>query len=136
VNPLVNMYERNDAKVAEFLERGAGNGSGYAVVPRLDALAAALGDGPFFGGDQPSYGDFNAFHYVDNLDTLVPGILGDRAGLVAWMVRVSRLPGVSTYLASRPPLGTTSLGFPKAPIQTPAGHRKPWDVDVDVTGVN
>eukprot|EP00630_Chrysocystis_fragilis_P003470 CAMPEP_0197395436 /NCGR_PEP_ID=MMETSP1165-20131217/7067_1 /TAXON_ID=284809 /ORGANISM="Chrysocystis fragilis, Strain CCMP3189" /LENGTH=314 /DNA_ID=CAMNT_0042921197 /DNA_START=15 /DNA_END=960 /DNA_ORIENTATION=+ len=75
VNPMVNVYERDEEKVAEFLRKGAGNGSGYAVLPRLDALVSFLAEKPFFGGDAPAYCDFNAFHYLDNLDTLIPGVL-------------------------------------------------------------
>lgn len=128
VNPFVNIYNKEQAKIDEFLRKGAGDGSGYPVLPRLDALASRLGEMLFFGGDKPAYCDFNCFHYLDNLDTLLPNILKDHQLLIDWMVRLANLPDVKTYLASRAQQGSDKLGMPGSPIQTVPTHAKPWSV--------
>lgn len=128
VNPFVNIYSKEQSKIDEFLRKGAGDGSGYPVLPRLDALASNLGEMPFFGGDQPAYCDFNCFHYLDNLDTLIPDVLKDHQLLIDWMVRLANLPGINKYLESRPKQGSDKLGMPGSPIRTEPDHPKPWDI--------
>jgi len=124
VNPMVNMYKRDEARTADFLSQGAGNGSGYAFAPKLDAAVAMLDaeGGKFFGGDTPCYADFNMWHYLDNLDTLVPDILAPP--LVAWMTRVAALPPIDEYLRAKRP-DAAKMGADGAPIRSVRAD-KPW----------
>ena len=54
------------------------------------------------------------FHYLDVLDTLVPGALRETPALGEWMARLATLPGPSAYLCARAPLGSETLGKPGA----------------------
>ena len=123
VNPYVNLYSAAD--LPAFLEKGAGNGSGYPIKPQLHAASVILGEKPFFGKETPAYADFNMWHYLDNIDTLVPGILDDFPNLKEYMVRLARLDGVKQYLQERPQLGDPNLGKDGAPIRD-ASKIKEW----------
>lgn len=103
-NPLVNLAppEGRSEALAAFLDKGAGNGSGYPIGQTLGAARDKLGDRAFFGGDAPCFADFNMFHYVDHIDTIAPKVLDDAQELVEWMRRVSSLPNVAAYLKDRP----------------------------------
>lgn len=126
VNPLVNLWDPTQERIDEFFKSGAGTGSGYPVMPRVAALSESLGQKSFFGGEKPKYPDFNVFHYLDNLDTLVPGILDGHHNLVEWMCRVASLPGIKEYLKNRPQIGSTELGKPGTRIQSTNFPPKKW----------
>mmetsp|Transcript_4948 Transcript_4948/g.15513 ORF Transcript_4948/g.15513 Transcript_4948/m.15513 type:complete len:231 (+) Transcript_4948:49-741(+) len=123
VNPYVNMYPK-DKNIDEFMTKGAGNGAGYPMIPKLKAASDLLGERNFFGGASPCFADFNMWHYLDNLDTLVPDILDDHANLVAWMVRVAQLDGIAQYLKTRP--ASAECGVEGSPIKFLADLKKKW----------
>lgn len=73
------------------------------LMPTLRALVKELGDGPFFGGERPHYGDFGVWRVADNLTLLDPEAhKGLGRAWDAWVQRMSGLPGCSEYLANRP----------------------------------
>uniref|UniRef100_A0A7S3K6P8 Glutathione transferase n=1 Tax=Aureoumbra lagunensis TaxID=44058 RepID=A0A7S3K6P8_9STRA len=134
VNPMVNLWPKSELAIQEFLNKGCGNGSGYPVQPRLQAASQLLGENKFFSGNdvEPCYADFNMWHYLDNLDSLIPDILKsmstskqDLSNLSDWMLRIAQLPGVAQYLSTRP--RGTDLGKTGTIIQESYKRHKPWD---------
>ena len=86
---------------------------------QIKAASDVLGDKNFFGGDKPCYADFNMFHYLDNLDTLLPDSI-DHENLKEWFHRVATLEEISAYLKERPQLGSCDVGRPGSAIQDPS----------------
>jgi glutathione S-transferase len=79
-----------------------------AVIPVLKDLVSKLGDGPFFAGEAPGYGEAFIFHDLDNQfalakPELTAGIgLEAMAKLEAFYARFAALDGIKEYLAERP----------------------------------
>jgi len=83
---------------------------GMVVV--LKDYAAKLGDGPFFAGASPGYGEAFVWHNLDNCFG-IPGFKemvdkADLAKLEAFYAAFAALDGVKDYLAKRP----TTWGMP------------------------
>lgn len=91
-------------------------------------------DGPYFCGDELTYADFQIFHYLDNVCTLIGGIevlekLAGREGekLKAFINRMKGIPAIQQRLAERPQSGTGQVGVSgsimhsvKVPCELPA----------------
>uniref|UniRef100_A0A7S4HZD7 Glutathione S-transferase C-terminal domain-containing protein n=1 Tax=Prymnesium polylepis TaxID=72548 RepID=A0A7S4HZD7_9EUKA len=79
-----------------------------AVTPIFKDLASKLGDGPYFGGATPGYGECYTWHNVDVSFKLAKAELTKAVGeadvqkLEAWYKKFAELPGVKEYLAERP----------------------------------
>jgi len=79
------------------------------VAPVLKKLAGDLGDGPFFAGKTPGYGEAHIWHNIENQ---IIGPAGDQIKeavgeedmkkLMAFHAKFKELPGVKEYLAGRP----------------------------------
>ena len=95
INPIVNVFvgEAFDAKKTDYFDSFGG---------KLSNLAARLGEGPFFCGEQIAYCDFAVYHQLHCADMVKPGCLAEHANVVAFMASVEALPGVREYLAQRP----------------------------------
>ena len=74
----------------------------------LTDLAAKLGDGPFFAGETPGYGEAFLFHNLDNQFALckpeLTAAIGEEAmgKLDAFYTAFAALDGIKEYLAERP----------------------------------
>lgn len=108
VNPLLNWFPEEDAapKIAPLV---AGFPAFFAHV------TPCLGEGPFFGGSEPNYGDFQIFHIVDNLCTLDGGatmtaLESTQPALAMWHKAMLQLPAVAAHLAARPQPGSGEVG--------------------------
>ena len=79
-----------------------------AVTPVLKDLVGKLGDGPFFAGEAPGYGEAFIFHNLDNQFALAKHELTTAIGkeamakLEAFYARFAALDGIEEYLAERP----------------------------------
>jgi glutathione S-transferase len=107
INPLLNWFSEADAQpmITRYF-------TGVPTV--LQLLSRDLGDGLFFGGKAPWYGEFVVFHCLDNIQTLDGGTAlasSDASdALRAWMAAMAALPGVEEYLAERPQPGSQEVG--------------------------
>ena len=122
VNPLVNMFTMEkfvDAKKTFF----------QAFPAKLANLARFLGQGPFFAGKYPSYGDLNVYHHLDNARLLEPGCLDEHPNIITLMRAVENLQGVKSFLAARRAcegIGVAPmLAAPAAPPSPAASSPKP-----------
>lgn len=112
VNPCLNWFPQEEAELKlQALPMAA-----VAFLRSLLPMFTGSG-GAFFGGVAPHYGEFNLFHYMDNLVTLDGGAslaaLGkDGEPLKKWFEAMQSLPGVASYLAERPQAGNGSVGRP------------------------
>lgn len=96
-----------------------GGGRGKAGEPEYDEwfqataevlkdLVTKLGDGPFFAGETPGYGEAFVFHILDNLFDIDKKAFADAIGeegmgkLTGFYERFAALDGVKEYLARRP----------------------------------
>jgi len=116
VNPCVNVWRGDDftQKVSTYMQ---------TFPTKLGNLARYLGNGPFFCGDKPTYGDFNVYHHLDNTRLLDPNALDAHANIVTFMAAVEQLPGVSDFLKARP----KPVDIGTAPMLDPAW----WGPDGD-----
>lgn len=79
-----------------------------SAIAGVKDYAAKLGDGPFFAGEQPGYGEAFVFHNLDNIfaidkDGFKEGVgAADFEKLEAFHARFAALDGVKDYLARRP----------------------------------
>jgi glutathione S-transferase len=75
-----------------------------ALLKALASLEKDLGEGPFFGGELPSYADMGVFHLLDLLCTIDGGkTLSEHGGkLQKFYGAFAELPAVKAYLDSRP----------------------------------
>lgn len=88
----------------------------FKKLPRhLLTADKLLGDGPFYGGTAPHYGDFALFHILDLLVTLEPKALDAHPRLVKYMAAVAELPAIDKYLQTR--LQPHQLGMPGSLFQ-------------------
>ena len=75
------------------------------VEPVLKELTSELGDGPFFAGEKPGYGETFIWHNIDNVMALLKGHgMSDKFDLeklTGYHSRFAELPGVKEYLAGR-----------------------------------
>ncbi len=67
-------------------------------------------DGPFFFGKDLVYCDFGVFHHVDLAHFLDENILAAFPKMQDFMSGMTALPGVSSYLATRPELIRVGVG--------------------------
>jgi glutathione S-transferase len=68
INPIMAFHAKDGEKYKEL------HAAYYADLPRLlTASAKILGDRKFFGGAEPSYGDFAFFHICDCTQFVLPG---------------------------------------------------------------
>jgi glutathione S-transferase len=67
----------------------------------LANISDILGKQDFFAGSAPMYGDFGIFHALDNIFNYFGDEAKLPANLIAFVHRMSGLPGVKEYLASR-----------------------------------
>mmetsp|Transcript_7804 Transcript_7804/g.19348 ORF Transcript_7804/g.19348 Transcript_7804/m.19348 type:complete len:242 (+) Transcript_7804:55-780(+) len=118
VNPLLNWFSAEDAapKIPPHV-------AGFPAF--FEYLAPLLDEepGPFFGGAEPSYGDFQIFHIADNLSTLDGGatmtaLEATQPALTAWYQAMLQLPAVADHLAARPKPGSGEVGRPGSLIAT------------------
>ena len=75
-------------------------------LARLDALFEDSPSRPtFWVGGALTIADALAFHYLDTLDSLFPGVLPKFDALATFHTRFAQRPRIATYLASerRPP---------------------------------
>jgi len=78
------------------------------AAPKLKELVEKLGDGPFFAGKEPGYGEAFIFHNLDNIFALckteITAAIGEEAigKLQAFYDKFAALDGVKDYLAKRP----------------------------------
>jgi glutathione S-transferase len=84
------------------------------VKPEWKKLAEELGDGPFFAGEKPGYGEAFIWHNIDQGMILDKAAMTEACGeegmkkLEAWHAKFAALDGVKDYLAKRP----KKFGFP------------------------
>jgi len=112
VNPLLNWFAEEDCadRIGPFIE-------GFPAFYEHVAPLLADAPGPFFGGAEPNYGDFQIFHITNNLTTLDGGAIlkaleATQPSIVAWYNAVLELPAVAAYLAARPQAGSGDVGRP------------------------
>ena len=112
VNPYLNFFDEEEAapKIGPLV-------AGFPAFFEHLAPLLAEAPGPFFGGAEPNYGDFQMFHVTDNLTTLDGGaslgaLEGTQPALFAWYKAMEALPAVAAYLASRPQPGSGEVGKP------------------------
>ena len=72
----------------------------------LTVLESALSrstspDAGWFIGDEPTFADVATFDYLDALEQLEPGCLGDYAGLQAFAAQFRALPTIAPFIAER-----------------------------------
>mmetsp|Transcript_22047 Transcript_22047/g.41317 ORF Transcript_22047/g.41317 Transcript_22047/m.41317 type:complete len:225 (-) Transcript_22047:220-894(-) len=79
------------------------------LAPVLKKLAAELGNGPFFAGEKPGYGEAFIWHNIENqmvgpAKAKIEEAVGkdDMKKLMTFHAEFKALPGVKEYLAGRP----------------------------------
>jgi len=78
------------------------------IAENWKTLADELGDKNFFAGEKPGYGEVYVFHNIDNGLSWADKELSELCGeevitkLKAFHKRMSELPGIKEYLATRP----------------------------------
>ena len=79
----------------------------------------------FFGGTEPHMGDFQVFHYVNNICTLDGGFTmnhrisqTDSQILRNWYSSIQNIPVIGEYLSTRPKPGTKEIGRPESIMYT------------------
>jgi glutaredoxin 2 len=79
----------------------------------------------FFGGNEPNMGDFQVFHYVNNICTLDGGFTmnhrisqTDTQTLQNWYNSIQNIPVIGNYLSNRPKPGTKKIGRPGSIMYT------------------
>jgi len=110
MHQVVNMFPADECK--PHIPPGV-----CTAVHLLHSMDRRMRDGPFFGGEEPHYGDFSIFHIVDLVNTLDPTWKmqgfpgwddedgkgrGFHATWIRWYDKMANLPGVKEYLAERP----------------------------------
>jgi len=107
----INKAEEVDGMIAGFIEEMLKALSTFE--PELNELKH-----PFFGGEEPHYGEFGLFHVIN----LFLGLAQPSPELpVVWMKwygNMSQLPGVNEYLKERPKAKSGKIGFPGSRIAT------------------
>ena len=79
-----------------------------AAVPVFKDLVAKLGDGPYFGGEKPGWGECYTWHNLDVSLALAEKELTAAVGeaemgkLKAFYAKFAEFPGVKEYLEKRP----------------------------------
>jgi len=74
---------------------------------------------PFFGGEQPHYGEFGLFNAIDQLLSLSKKASEEIPAIwMKWYNGMADLPAVKEYLSERPKAGTGSIGFPDSRMFT------------------
>jgi glutathione S-transferase len=79
-----------------------------SVIPEYKKLAEELGDGPFFAGEKPGYGEAFIWHNIENGMLAAKAEISegvgeeDMAKLLGFHERFAALDGVKDYLANRP----------------------------------
>lgn len=125
VQPLLSSYQQEQAEAILRGETPEGTIHGnIADLPfsysqlrgAFENWEAQLGDGPFFGGERPHYGDFAMFHAFEAYRLLDPVGSEGLTRLEAHAAHVAALPAVASYLAERPASGhgEDALGTPLA----------------------
>ena len=99
-NPVANFFtgDRFTQKVGAFKA---------SFDTRLKCFARSLAqfpEGPFFLGDKPMYCDFTIFHHFQIAELLIPDVFTDYPHVQVFMNAMAALPGMSSYLATRPSL--------------------------------
>ncbi|MEC7241227.1 MAG: glutathione S-transferase [Myxococcota bacterium] len=99
-NPVANFFtgERFKTKVADFEK---------SFMPRLHCFSRSLSaspEGPFFFGETPLFCDFTVFHHFQIAELLLPHAFDEYPEVQAFMKAMAELPGVQSYLRSRPSL--------------------------------
>jgi glutathione S-transferase len=113
VNPYLNWIPEEACadKIGPLIARFP------AFFEHVAPLLAEAPAGPFFGGAEPNFGDFQIFHVTNNLCLLDGGatlsaLKATQPDIVAWYNAVLALPAVAAYLAARPQPGTGEIGRP------------------------
>ena len=105
LNPTVNFFTGDKFRESReaFLK---------TLEARLEDFERLLSrhDGPFFFGKDPVYCDFGVFHHVDLAHFLDENILAAFPRMQDFMSGMTALPGVSSYLATRPELIGVGVG--------------------------
>ena len=79
-----------------------------AAIPIFKDLAVKLGDGPYFGGEKPGWGECYIWHNLDVSLALAEKELTAAVGeaemgkLKAFYAKFAQFPGVKEYLERRP----------------------------------
>ena len=87
------------------------------AIAVLKDYVAKLGDGPFFSGEKPGFGEAFVWHNIDNMFTLAKDDIAtelgeeDMAKLQAFYDAFAALDGIKDYLESRP-TKFPKFGFP------------------------
>lgn len=99
INPILNWYDKDSAAFE------TARAAYFASLPEwLASAARLLEDKPFFGGDQPSYGDFAFFAICDNTLTVDSKAINGAPAIMAWVLRMKALPSIVKFL-SEPRMG-------------------------------
>jgi len=81
-------------------------------LAKMEEELASLKE-PFFGGEQPHYGEFGLFHAVNIVLTLSKKASSEIPAIwMKWYSAMAGLPAVKEYLSERPQAGTGKTGFP------------------------
>mmetsp|Transcript_4317 Transcript_4317/g.5001 ORF Transcript_4317/g.5001 Transcript_4317/m.5001 type:complete len:249 (+) Transcript_4317:218-964(+) len=110
IDPILNFFDRKTSltKLGPYFK---------GLPKALIYLNQELGEGPYFGGSSPHYGDFAIFHLLDNIYQFDKGSTIDGLGEKAATLRkfyglISELPAIKTYLQNRAKAGSGKVGSP------------------------
>lgn len=102
INPMINCYTGEQFKHVRNWY--------FSDLPvhlkNLEAqlLSATRPGVDFFGGETPSYADFNVYHHLANARLVDPNCVSACAALEKWMCTMEALPTMRSYLDERPEL--------------------------------
>eukprot|EP00403_Amphidinium_massartii_P039488 CAMPEP_0178448124 /NCGR_PEP_ID=MMETSP0689_2-20121128/41800_1 /TAXON_ID=160604 /ORGANISM="Amphidinium massartii, Strain CS-259" /LENGTH=244 /DNA_ID=CAMNT_0020073255 /DNA_START=1 /DNA_END=735 /DNA_ORIENTATION=+ len=103
INPISNCY--TGKMFAQYRGWYFSTLPGHLVnLERQLQIATANGSCEFFGGDKPTYADYNIYHHLNMARLLEPDCVPKELALHKWMAEMEAIPSLRDYLAERPTL--------------------------------
>mmetsp|Transcript_25773 Transcript_25773/g.47106 ORF Transcript_25773/g.47106 Transcript_25773/m.47106 type:complete len:242 (+) Transcript_25773:1-726(+) len=103
INPISNCY--TGKMFAQYKAWYFGTLPQHLTNLNRQLQVANAGEpGLFFGGDSPSYADYNVYHHLNMARLSEPDCIPEGMSLHSWMTRMEAIPTLSAYLAERPQL--------------------------------